>query len=125
MRLNVIFQVVVHNPTEFPSVHDNYFRVNMDNDVVVGIKPRVMTTSDALRNYPPERRQCIYPEERHLLYFNMYTQDNCELECFTKYILKQCDCVIFYMPRKYILYILRITFNWKTLQIIYWNCVIK
>lgn len=96
----LLLQVLLHNPTDFPNVVNQYFRVPLDRDVVVGIKPNVMNTSTELRSYPPERRQCFFATERHLLHFSIYTQENCDSECYTNYTLKQCGCVAYYMPRE-------------------------
>ncbi|XP_055840557.1 pickpocket protein 28-like [Episyrphus balteatus] len=58
-----------------------------------------MTTSERLRHYTPERRQCYYQYERNLRYFTKYTQANCELECLANQTLAECGCVHFSMPR--------------------------
>jgi amiloride-sensitive sodium channel len=94
------FQALLHNPNDFPIVVNQYFRVPLDRDVVVGIKPNVMNTSTQLRSYAPERRQCYFTTERHLLHFSKYTQGNCDLECYTNYTLKKCSCVAYFMPRE-------------------------
>ncbi|PSN49921.1 hypothetical protein C0J52_07055 [Blattella germanica] len=94
-------KVVLSNPASYPGlVEDHYFRISMNRDVVVGIKPRLMTTSDQLRNYDVQYRQCYFSTERQLRYFNVYTQENCNLEYLTNFTLKKCGCVEFYMPRK-------------------------
>lgn len=41
-------------------------------------------------------------KEKPLIYFKVYTQSNCILECLTNATLKKCGCVSFYMPRKFI-----------------------
>ncbi|XP_023715587.1 pickpocket protein 28 isoform X2 [Cryptotermes secundus] len=94
-------KALLHNPTDFPNVVNQYFRVPLDRDVVIGIKPNVMSTSAELRSYPPERRQCFFTTERHLLHFSIYTQENCDSECYTNYTLKNCGCVAYYMPQNY------------------------
>lgn len=45
------------------------------------------------------RRQCYLKDEKYLQHFQIYTQSNCELECLTNLTLKDCGCVLFYMPR--------------------------
>lgn len=59
----------------------------------------MMTTSEGLAKYPPNRRQCYFNNERSLQFFRVYTQNNCELECFANLTLKMCGCVKFSMPR--------------------------
>ncbi|KAJ9598439.1 hypothetical protein L9F63_010883 [Diploptera punctata] len=87
-------------PADYPAaVQDQYFRIPVNRDVVVGIKPRIMTTGNNLRSYSPIYRKCYFANERHLRYFKIYTQQNCILECFSNYTLKQCKCVAYYMPR--------------------------
>ena len=77
-----------------------YFRAPLNQEVVVSIKPDMMTTSDGLRDYDPHRRQCYFPEERHLAFYQSYTQQNCEVECLTNYTQNKCGCVGYHMPRK-------------------------
>lgn len=59
----------------------------------------MITTSDGLKHYLPNRRQCFFNKERFLRYFKVYTQQNCELECLANYTMQQCGCVKFSMPR--------------------------
>lgn len=84
---------------EIPRVSTQYFRAPLNQEVVVSIRPDMITTSEGLKNYDPHRRKCYLQSERHLLYFKGYTQQNCQLECLTNYTLKRCDCVAYHMPR--------------------------
>ncbi|RZF47249.1 hypothetical protein LSTR_LSTR004958 [Laodelphax striatellus] len=93
------FKVTMHNPAEIPRVAERFFRVPLNQEVVLAVKPNMMTTSSNLLSYSPKGRQCFFPHERKLLFFKVYTQRNCELECLTNYTLKSCGCVSYYMPR--------------------------
>lgn len=93
------FKFLLHTPGEIPRVSKHYFRVPLKQEVLVSIKPNMMTTSPGLRDYSPHRRQCYFNEERRLKYFQVYTQNNCELECLSNYTLTKCGCVKFSMPR--------------------------
>ncbi|KAL1402838.1 hypothetical protein pipiens_005902 [Culex pipiens pipiens] len=84
---------------EYPQVSKQYFRVPLQQEVIISVKPQMITTSDGLRDYAPHRRQCYFNHERRLKYFQVYTQQNCELECITNYTLRSCGCVKFSMPR--------------------------
>lgn len=77
-----------------------YFRAPLNQEVVVAVKPDMMTTSDGLKGYDPHRRQCFFPKERALAFFQSYTQQNCEVECLTNYTRNKCGCVAFHMPRR-------------------------
>lgn len=67
--------------------------------MVVSVKPNMITTSEGLADYAPERRQCYFNDERYLKFFKVYTQSNCELECLANFTLNRCNCVKFSMPR--------------------------
>ncbi|KAG4070463.1 hypothetical protein HA402_005695 [Bradysia odoriphaga] len=93
------FKILLHPPGESPQLSRQYFRVPLLQEVLVSVKPNMMETSDGLRRYNPNRRQCFFNSERYLRFFKVYTQHNCELECLANYTLKTCGCVRFSMPR--------------------------
>ncbi|XP_013199333.2 pickpocket protein 28-like [Amyelois transitella] len=92
------FKVLLHNPAELPRLTQSYFRSGLNQELVVAVKPKMMTTSSGLRPYDPERRQCYFPTERYLRFYKVYTQSNCEFECFTNYTYSRCGCVHISMP---------------------------
>jgi amiloride-sensitive sodium channel len=95
------FKILLHTPGEIPQVSKHYFRVPLLQEVLVSVKPNMITTSEGLRHYEPNRRQCYFNSERSLAYFKVYTQRNCELECLANFTLTHCGCVKFSMPRMY------------------------
>lgn len=82
-----------------PQVSKHYLRVPLLEEVIISVKPNMMTTSESLRTYHPWARQCYFSNERHLRFFKIYTQRNCELECLSNYTLSRCGCVKFSLPR--------------------------
>ena len=97
------FKVWLHDPAEVPRVGTQYFRAPLNQEIVVAIKPDLMTTSAGLKNYDPHRRHCFFAQERQLQFFQSYTQQNCQVECVANYTRTRCGCVAFHMPRKFIL----------------------
>ncbi|XP_055920744.1 pickpocket protein 28 [Eupeodes corollae] len=93
------FKVTLHSPDDVPQVSRNFIRVPYDKEVVVLVKPNMITTMNAISDYEPNRRQCFFNTERYLRFFQVYTQNNCELECLSNYTLSKCGCVKFSMPR--------------------------
>ncbi|XP_055846251.1 pickpocket protein 28-like [Episyrphus balteatus] len=93
------FKVTLHTPGEEPQVSKKFVDIPFDQTVLLAVKPRLVTTSDGLRHYQPERRQCYYQNERYLRYFKVYNQVNCQLECLANQTLAKCGCVKFSMPR--------------------------
>lgn len=68
--------------------------------VRVSIKPKLITTSDGLRNYWPNQRKCFYDSEQPLHFYKNYSQNNCEMECLAYHMENTCNCVTFSMPSK-------------------------
>lgn len=91
----------MHTPGDVAQVSKQYFRIPFDQEVLISIRPKIITTSDGLKHYEPNRRQCYFQKERALRYFNIYSQSNCELECLANFTLSKCGCVKFSMPRKH------------------------
>ncbi|CAH2043596.1 unnamed protein product, partial [Iphiclides podalirius] len=92
------FKILLHNPAELPRLSQQYFRSPLSQEVVVAVRPKMMTTSDGLKPYHPLVRQCYFPSERYLRYYKVYTQANCEIECLTNFTYVRCGCVHFGMP---------------------------
>lgn len=49
------FKIHLHTPGELPRVSKQYFRVPLNQEVIVAVKPNMMTTSEGLRGYNPNR----------------------------------------------------------------------
>lgn len=49
------FKILLHLPGEFPQVSKHYFRVPLLQEVLVSVTPNMMSTSDGLLNYDPNR----------------------------------------------------------------------
>ncbi|XP_060523205.1 uncharacterized protein LOC132700102 [Cylas formicarius] len=94
------YKISLHIPTRAPRVSESHFMVPLNRKVLVAVVPNMITTTDTVKQYPPERRECYFPSERNLKYFKIYTQLNCQLECLTNITLGTCKCVSFYMPRE-------------------------
>lgn len=89
----------LHIPGDIPKMSKPFLRIPFGQEVTIYIKAGVMITSDALRDYNPNRRRCYFEKERYLRFFKTYSYMNCELECLTNHTLATCGCVKFSMPR--------------------------
>ncbi|KAJ8970151.1 hypothetical protein NQ317_019422 [Molorchus minor] len=94
------YRISLHTPDTIPLLKKQYFQVPFDQDVLAAVTPKMMKTSSGVKNFPVEDRDCYLSNEKPLEYFQIYTPENCKLECLTNYTLKRCKCVNFYMPRK-------------------------
>lgn len=93
------FKMILHPPSELPQVSDG-FRIPNKQEFFVAIRPSMIKTSEGLRDYDPNRRQCFFNSERYLRFFKVYSQRSCELECLSNFTKAECGCVKFSMPRE-------------------------
>jgi acid-sensing ion channel, other len=85
-------------PNELTPYVFDIWEIGMQQSVNIVLKPRILTTSDALRDYPIESRNCYYSNERKLRFFNDYTQYNCQHDCAANVTLEHCGCVTLNYP---------------------------
>lgn len=95
------FKVFLHMPGDVLKKNDRSIRVPFSEEIQISIIPKLTTTSDGLRKYSIEKRQCLFNSENHLNFFKFYSQGNCENECLANYTLKKCGCVKFSQPSNY------------------------
>lgn len=96
------FKIKLHLPVELPDVSKKYLRLPLNSKIKIVIKPNVIHTSSSLLNkYEPSIRQCFFTQERELRFFRVYTQHNCEMECFANFTKTYCGCVKFSTPSDY------------------------
>ena len=94
------YRITLHRPGEIPRTSKQYFSIPFNHQTIISVKPRMTITSEELlESYLPSSRQC-FNNERKLKYYKIYTQSNCELECLTQFVLKECKCVKFSMPHE-------------------------
>ncbi|EDW34295.1 GL21653 [Drosophila persimilis] len=93
------FKVLLHAPDDVPQVSKQFVRIPMGKEVLIAVKPSMITTSSGIAEYHPLRRQCFLSHERALRFFKIYTESNCQLECLANFTLTKCGCVKFSMPR--------------------------
>ncbi|XP_034104832.1 pickpocket protein 28 [Drosophila albomicans] len=93
------FKVLLHAPDDVPQVSKQFVRIPMGREVLIAVKPNMITTSTGIAEYHPQRRQCFLSHERLLRFFKIYSESNCQLECLANFTLSKCGCVKFSMPR--------------------------
>lgn len=65
------FKIQLHSSADHPQMHQYFYRIPMQHDIVMAVHPNIMNSTDQLiQNYDKERRQCIDAEKdkRELLY---------------------------------------------------------
>ncbi|KAF9411727.1 hypothetical protein HW555_009556 [Spodoptera exigua] len=90
--------VYIQHPADLPQSSLYYYAVLNSQVSSMALSFSILNSSDRLRSYDAEIRQCYFPDERYLKYFNIYTASNCMIECLSNITYQLCGCVNFYMP---------------------------
>lgn len=95
------FKVLLHSPIETPKMANFGFFVAPGMETKVVISPKISEASELIRKVPILQRQCMFASEANLSYYNIYSKNNCEMECSSKTTEELCGCTLYYMPRKF------------------------
>lgn len=86
------FKVKIHSPNEFPQISEGFFRIPLNEEVIVGLK------AEKLLDETKFDGTCHSDESKKLKYFKKYSQLNCLEECRTNFVHNKCACIKFNMP---------------------------
>lgn len=86
------FKVLLHSPIETPKIAHYGFFVSPGLETKVVISPKISQASEMIRKVPVEQRQCMFANEANLSYYNIYSKENCEMECSSKMTEEECGC---------------------------------
>lgn len=92
-------KVLVHNPAELPKVSNYGFVVTAGREARIPIEPVYEDALPTIRSIKKSVRRCLFSDENDLAYYRTYSRKNCELECEAKLLLRECSCVLYYLPR--------------------------
>lgn len=87
------------NPPIMGAFMETMFSYRLASSFQFMITPKITTTDPNLRKIDSNRRQCYFEDEKKLEFFTSYSQLKCLHECFSKFILLECGCVTFELPR--------------------------
>ncbi|XP_073846602.1 pickpocket protein 28-like [Musca autumnalis] len=92
------YSIMLNSPDDIPSLEKHFVRVATNREILLAVKPKVITTSFNVEAYDPKKRRCYLNKDRQLKFYKIYTQHNCERECVTNFTFHTCGCVKFSMP---------------------------
>lgn len=93
------FKISLHSPTETPHIKEVGLFVAAGTETKMRITAVKSEADLKLRSMDKKYRQCLFDSEAELEYFSYYTKRNCEMECLTRTVMKQCGCFSHYMPK--------------------------
>lgn len=87
------FKLALHTPSDIPRFKKRFYRIPLNKEFLLSIEPKVMTTAPEIFDYKPRTRQCHFDGEQKMKYFRVYSQTNCELDYYIRFIILKCNCV--------------------------------
>lgn len=92
--------LITHSPDEYPLNHGQHFFLVSWAHNYLTFYPEMSTIDGEIKFWPLGKRNCYLDSEKKLIFFQIYTKNNCEHECLSFLMLKDCGCVPFYLIRK-------------------------
>jgi Amiloride-sensitive sodium channel len=95
--------ILAHSHDFLPtfSDRDDFHSIDYGLEVEVEVVPEIVRSDRNLRNLNADARKCYFDNEKTLKFFKIYSQKNCEIECFTNYTVDRCGCVALDQPYDY------------------------
>lgn len=90
-------QMMVQPVTEVPeSGRGLYVPQSDDHVLIVRLSVALTESSAALASLGPDKRNCLFANERRLMLSNTYSQRTCLMDCRLDHVLKSCRCTPYY-----------------------------
>lgn len=81
---------------------DTSFDVDAPISLALNVEiERVLDTTSDFKAMSLDKRRCLYPDERRLKFFPVYSEANCALECAWEATKELCQCVPWYLHRHF------------------------
>lgn len=93
------FQVVIHKRQQYPGMLMSRKALSVGKQNFLQLSGTLLLYSDELRMLPYSNRKCLYPEERHLKFFDQYDLLSCKRECVVLSIVENCECLPYFYRR--------------------------
>lgn len=91
---------MVHTSYQFPNAGDGvWLKSQQGRRLNIMITPVITVTSKRVQDLSVETRGCVFPDERELSIYHVYTQSSCLIQCRLEFILAACGChMYFFLP---------------------------
>ncbi|XP_017026962.1 pickpocket protein 28 [Drosophila kikkawai] len=95
------FKVYFHNPVEVPMVKEAGLITAIGYETNYRIEMVRSEAVPAIRSISRDGRQCLFKNEKDLIFYSIYTRLNCENECLAAYLYDNCACIPYDYPQIY------------------------
>lgn len=91
---------MVHTSYQFPNAGDGlWLKSERGRRQTIMISPVITVTSQRVKDLSVAKRGCVFPDERKLYIYHVYTQSSCLIQCRLGFILDTCGCHMYYFKK--------------------------
>ena len=90
-------QVMVHTSYEYPRAGSGvWLQAVPSMRLSIMVQPSIIVTSDAVKRLSVATRQCVFPDERQLRFYHVYTEKSCLIQCRIDHVINKCNCTLYF-----------------------------
>lgn len=93
--------VLITKPHDYPDMGSGSLEqrfIKPDVETMIELFPRTLESTESVRWFSPEQRQCFFRDEPDG-YNGFYSQSDCLVNCRVRSFVDLCDCIPFFIPR--------------------------
>ena len=102
MRIAAL-QVYIGQPTEFPAINKKSIVIEPGREHFLSLTTQLISANKKIKELTSEERNCLFSLEGNLEFYEMYSYDNCVLECKIKITEKKLNCTPWFLPHRSLL----------------------
>ncbi|CAH0770738.1 unnamed protein product [Bemisia tabaci] len=89
--------VMVHTSYEYPRAGSGvWLQAVPSMRLSIMVQPSIIVTSDAVKRLSVATRQCVFPDERQLRFYHVYTEKSCLIQCRIDHVINKCNCTLYF-----------------------------
>ncbi|CAH0388674.1 unnamed protein product [Bemisia tabaci] len=90
-------RVMVHTSYEYPRAGSGvWLQAVPSMRLSIMVQPSIIVTSDAVKRLSVATRQCVFPDERQLRFYHVYTEKSCLIQCRIDHVINKCNCTLYF-----------------------------
>ncbi|XP_060526084.1 sodium channel protein Nach-like isoform X2 [Cylas formicarius] len=89
-------KVMIHSSGDYPGIDALTKVLSAGELCYLQLKASKRESSPSVKSLTVRQRKCVFPNERTLKYFKLYTDSNCFMGCLANQTYKHCGCVPYY-----------------------------
>lgn len=88
---------MVHTSYQFPNAGDGlWLKSERGRRQNIMISPVITVSNHRVKDLSVAKRGCVFPDERELYIYHVYTQSSCLIQCRMEYVLHTCGCHMYF-----------------------------